>query len=151
MDNQNNRIPEIDNEGNHGEATEKPSRICDQDSISANVKCEEDNTSSRSSSQDSQSKPTPGNSSQTVDVVEISSDDELQIVGVSMTESVKKAAPGDGTDRDQNPSSSTTTSGRTSPKDVTCSVCLSEYDNKAFLDKCFRILEACICVHWLLV
>lgn len=151
MDNQNNRIPEIDNEGNHGEATEKPSRICDQDSISANVKCEEDNTSSRSSSQDSQSKPTPGNSSQTVDVVEISSDDELQIVEVSMTESVKKVAPDDGTDRDQNPSSSTTTSGRTSPKDITCSVCLSEYDNKAFLDKCFRILEACICVHRLLV
>ena len=150
MDNQNNRIPEIDNERNHGEASEKPSRICDQDSISANVKCEED-TSSHSSSQDSQSKPTLGNSSQTVDVVEISSDDELQIVEVSMTESVKKAAPGDGTDREQNPSSSTTTSGRTSPKDVTCSVCLSEYENKAFLDKCFRILEACICVHWLLV
>lgn len=148
MDNQNNRIPEIDNERNHGEATEKPSRICDQDSISTNVKSEED-TSSRFSSQDSQSKPTPGNSSQTVDVVEISSDDELQIVEVSMTESVKKAAPDDGTDRDQNPSSSTTTSARTSPKDVTCSVCLSEYDNKAFLDKCFRILEACICVHWL--
>lgn len=93
MDNQNNRIPEIDNEGNHGEATEKPSRIFDQDSISANVKCEED-TSSRSSSQDSQSKPTPGNSSQTVDVVEISSDDELQIVEVSMTESVKKSSSG---------------------------------------------------------
>ena len=143
MDNQNNRMPEIDNEGNHGEATEKPSRICDQVSISANVKCEED-TSSRSSLQDSQSKPTLGNSSQTVDVVEISSDDELQIVEVSMTESVKKAAPDDGTDRDQNPSSSTT-SGRTSPKDITCSVCLSEYENKAFLDKCFRILEACIC------
>lgn len=141
MDDQNNRIPEIDNEGSHGEASEKPSGICDHDSISANVKCEED-----TSSQDSQSKPTPGNSSQTVDVMEISSDDELQIVEVSLTESVKKAAPGHGTDHDQNPSSSTTTtSGRTSPKDITCSVCLSEYENKAFLDNCFRILAACIC------
>ncbi|CAH3190405.1 unnamed protein product [Porites evermanni] len=147
MDNQNNRRTEIDNEGNHGEATEKPSRICDQDSISANVKCEED-TSSRSSSQDSQSKPTLGNSSQTVDLVEISSDDELQIVEVTMTESVKKAAPGDGTDRDQNPSSSTTTSGRTSPKDITCSVCLSEYENKAFVDKCFHAFCYFCILQW---
>jgi len=30
--------------------------------------------------------------------------------------------------------------GNASPKDQTCSICLSEYDNKAFLDQCFRIL-----------
>lgn len=27
-----------------------------------------------------------------------------------------------------------------SPKDVTCSICLGEFDNKSFLDQCFHIL-----------
>jgi hypothetical protein len=29
-----------------------------------------------------------------------------------------------------------------SPKDLTCSICLGEFDNKSFLDQCFHILFA---------
>ena len=64
-----------------------------------------------------------------LDVVELSSDDEVQIIDV-------KGKTLDKTPQNEDQRKS----GRTSPKDVTCSVCLSEYDNKAFLDKCFRIL-----------
>ena len=78
-----------------------------------------------------QSESRMGNLSKILDVVEISSDDELQIIDVSKGQS---EAPERKKEQNQH------CSGRTSPKDTTCSVCLSEYDNKAFLDKCFRIL-----------
>ena len=64
------------------------------------------------------------------EVVELSSDDDVQIIdikGQKGAETLEK-------------SHKQHSSGRSSPKDLTCSVCLSEYDNKAFLDKCFRIL-----------
>lgn len=63
------------------------------------------------------------------DLVELSSDDEVQIIDVKRKSCEKNLQVDD-----------QCSSGRTSPKDATCSVCLSEYDNKAFLDKCFRIL-----------
>lgn len=64
------------------------------------------------------------------EVVELSSDDDVQIIDVNGQKGAKT----------QENSHEQQSSGRTSPKDLTCSVCLSEYDNKAFLDKCFRIL-----------
>ena len=78
-----------------------------------------------------QSKSRIENLSKVLDVVEISSDDELEIIDVSKGQS---GAPERKNKQNQH------SSGRTSPQDVTCSVCLGEYDNKAFLDKCFRIL-----------
>ena len=104
----------------------KPSGTHDQDE---NVKRERD------SPQVSQSESRSRNPCQ--DVVEISSDDELQIIDVNKEQNNSKA-PAYG--KEQKQQSAQSSAGRTSPKDVTCSVCLSEYDNKAFLDKCFRIL-----------
>lgn len=63
------------------------------------------------------------------DLVELSSDDEVRIIDVKRKSCEKNLQADD-----------QCSSGRTSPKDATCSVCLSEYDNKSFLDKCFRIL-----------
>ena len=84
----------------------------------------DDNTSSGLRS--SRSELCTGNVS--CDLVELSRDDEVQII--DMKRKSEKNLQAD----DQ------CSSGRTSPKDATCSVCLSEYDNKSFLDKCFRIL-----------
>lgn len=106
---------------------DKPSGTHDQDEN--NVKRERD------SPQVSQSESQLRNPCQ--DVVEISSDDELQIIDVNKEQNNSKA-PAHG--KGQKQQSAQSSAGRTSPKDVTCSVCLSEYDNKAFLDKCFRIL-----------
>ena len=64
------------------------------------------------------------------EVVELSSDDDVQIIDVKGQKGAETPEHG----QEQH------LSGRSSPKDLTCSVCLSEYDNKAFLDKCFRIL-----------
>lgn len=80
-----------------------------------------------------QSEPSTRNLSRDLDVVELSSDEEVQIIDVKGQQPASEKA----TERDHNQAHS---SGRTSPKDVTCSVCLCEYDNKAFLDQCFRIL-----------
>ena len=66
----------------------------------------------------------------TLEVVELSSDDDVEIVDVKRQKGSK--SPEHGQEQQL--------SGRSSPKDLTCSVCLGEYDNKAFLDKCFRIL-----------
>ena len=66
----------------------------------------------------------------THEVVELSSDDDVEIVDIKAQKGAKTPEHG----QEQH------LSGRSSPKDLTCSVCLSEYDNKAFLDKCFRIL-----------
>lgn len=99
-----------------GRSTEKPS-IVEYDSAS-------------DSPQSTRSESRIRNTSQELEMVELSSDDEVQIIDV-------KGQKGEQTselDRDQD------SAGRTSPQDVTCSVCLSEYDNKSFLDKCFRIL-----------
>ena len=62
------------------------------------------------------------------DLVELSSDDEVQI-------NVKRKSSEKNLQADDQCSS-----GRTSPEDETCSICLSEYENKAHLDKCCRIL-----------
>ena len=113
-----------------GTSTEKHSRTPDYDASSGSIKREED------SSQFSQSGSRLVTSSQAVDVVEISSDDELQVIEASKEQSVQKALG----DKNSDGQTRNSSSGRTSPKDVTCSVCLSEFDNKAFLDKCFRIL-----------
>ena len=64
------------------------------------------------------------------EVVELSSDDDVLIIDVKGQKGTEMLEKG----YEQH------LSGRSSPKDLTCSVCLSEYDNKAFLDKCFRIL-----------
>lgn len=65
-------------------------------------------------------------------IVEITSDDEEQIVEIEGTPPKQE---------NEHPQSSSQMSlRRKSPQlDVSCPVCLSEYDNKAFLDKCFRI------------
>ena len=63
------------------------------------------------------------------EVVELSSDDDVQIIDIKGQKGAKTLEKG----HEQH-------TGRSSPKDLTCSVCLSEYDNKAFLDQCFRIL-----------
>lgn len=69
-------------------------------------------------------------------IVEITSDDEGQVVEIEGTPPKQENA---------HPQSSSQMSlRRKSPQlDVTCPVCLSEYDNKAFLDKCFRIFFCC--------
>ena len=103
-----------DKDNNTGRSTQKPS-IVEYDSDSPPSTRSESRI--RSISQESE-------------IVELSSDDEVQIIDV-------KGQKGKDTSehcREQG------LAGRTSPQDVTCSVCLSEYDNKSFLDKCFRIL-----------
>lgn len=100
-----------------GGSTEKPSRT--------NI-VEYDSDSPQSTRSESHTR----NVTQELDVVELSSDDDVQVIDVKRQK--REKTPKHGRDQDS--------SGRTSPKDVTCSVCLSEYDNKAFLDKCFRIL-----------
>lgn len=68
-------------------------------------------------------------------IVEITSDDEGQIVEIEGIAPKKES--------EHTKSSSQVSLRRKSPQlDVTCPVCLSEYNNKAFLDKCFRILFA---------
>ena len=126
MEGQNNNSVESVNEiESNGTSTDKPSRTHDRGEN--NVKCD-----SGVSSEVSQSELQTEDASQVV--VEISSDDELQIIGVGKGQLEEKA------EENGNDSNQQSTSGRTSPKDVTCSVCLSEFDNKSFLDKCFRIL-----------
>jgi len=126
MEGQNNNSVERMNEiESNGTSTDKPSRTLNRGEN--NVKSD-----SGVSSQVSQLELQTENASQ--DVVEISSDDELQIIGVSKEQIEEKA------EKNRNNENQQSTSGRASPKDVTCSVCLSEFDNKSFLDKCFRIL-----------
>ena len=69
--------------------------------------------------------------SQIAEMVVISSDDEVEIIGVNN----RPEHEGGNNDKP-------TGCNSPSKKDTTCSVCLSEYDNKAFLDRCFRILQA---------
>lgn len=121
-----------------GTSAEKHSRTPDYDASSASIKREED------SSQFSQSGSRLGTSSQAVDVVEISSDDELQVIEASKEQSVQKALG----DKNADGQTRNSSSGRTSPKDVTCSVCLSEFDNKAFLDKCFHAFCYFCILQW---
>lgn len=71
------------------------------------------------------------------DLVELSSDDEVQIIDVKRKSCEKNLQADD-----------QCSSGRTSPKDATCSVCLSEYDNKAFLDKCFHAFCYFCILQW---
>lgn len=111
-----NDLPETKNDvGTSGGSTKKASRsqIVEYDSDSPRTTLSESRT--RNISQE---------------VVELSSDDDVQIIDVNGQKGAKT----------QENSHEQQSSGRTSPKDLTCSVCLSEYDNKAFLDKCFRIL-----------
>lgn len=111
-----NDLPETKNDvGASGGSTKKSSRsqIVEYDSDSPRTTLSESRT--RNISQE---------------VVELSSDDDVQIIDVNRQKGAKT----------QENSHEQRSSGRTSPKDLTCSVCLSEYDNKAFLDKCFRIL-----------
>lgn len=111
-----NDLPETKNDvGTSGGSTKKASRsqIVEYDSDSPRTTRSESRT--RNISQE---------------VVELSSDDDVQIIDVNGQKGAKT----------QENSHEQQSSGRTSPKDLTCSVCLSEYDNKAFLDKCFRIL-----------
>ena len=63
------------------------------------------------------------------DLVELSSDDKVQFIVVKRKSSEKNLQADD-----------QCSSGGTSPEDETCSICLSEYENKAHLDKCCRIL-----------
>lgn len=119
MEDQNNDIVEEHAElGTTGSSTAKSSR----------QQIEKDIDDSNSGLRSTQSECT-GDVCCDLEVVELSSDDEVQIIDV-------KGKALDKTPKNEDQRSS----GRTSPKDVTCSVCLSEYDNKAFLDKCFRIL-----------
>lgn len=111
-----NDLPETKNDvGTSGGSTKKASRsqIVEYDSDSPRTTRSESRT--RNISQE---------------VVELSSDDDVQIIDVNGQKGAKTPEN----------SHEQQSSGRTSPKDLTCSVCLSEYDNKAFLDKCFRIL-----------
>ena len=62
-------------------------------------------------------------------------DDEIEIVKVKTRRQDEKAA-----DRETDKELSKNQLGSESPRDQTCSVCLGEFDNKAFLDQCFRIL-----------
>lgn len=69
-----------------------------------------------------------------------STDEDRQIAEVTKGKS-KQKAPQQGNELSQS-SSQGSYARKNSQMDVTCSVCLSEFDNKAFLDKCFRILVA---------
>lgn len=71
------------------------------------------------------------------DLVELSSDDEVRIIDVKRKSCEKNLQADD-----------QCSSGRTSPKDATCSVCLSEYDNKSFLDKCFHAFCYFCILQW---
>lgn len=111
-----NDLPETKNDvGTSGGSTKKASRsqIVEYDSDSPRTTRSESRT--RNISQEE---------------VELSSDDDVQIIDVNGQKGAKTPEN----------SHEQQSFGRTSPKDLTCSVCLSEYDNKAFLDKCFRIL-----------
>lgn len=122
MEGQDDYLLESSNQVDASElSTSEPSRTLDD-----NIIKDED-----ISPESLQSKPRMEHLSKILDVVEISSDDELEIIDVSKGQS---EAPERKNEQNQH------SSGRTSPQDVTCSVCLGEYDNKAFLDKCFRIL-----------
>jgi len=115
-----NDSPETKNDvGTIRGSTKKPSRtqLVEYDSDSNSPRSIQPESYTRSISQE---------------VVELSSDDDVQIIDVKG----QKGAETLGEGHEQHSS----LSGRSSPKDLTCSVCLSEYDNKAFLDKCFRIL-----------
>ena len=63
------------------------------------------------------------------DLVELSSDDKVQFIVVKRKSSEKNLQADD-----------QCSSGGTSPEDATCSICPFEYNNKADLDKCCRIL-----------
>lgn len=74
-------------------------------------------------------------------IVEITSDDEEQIVEIEGTPPKQE---------NEDPQSSSQMSlRRKSPQlDVSCPVCLSEYDNKAFLDKCFHAFCYFCILQW---
>ena len=114
-----NDSPETENDVGTiiGGSTKKPSKtqLVDYESDSNSPRSTQPESHTRSISQE---------------VVELSSDDDVQIIDVKEQKSAEMVEKG----HEQH------LSGRSSPKDLTCSVCLSEYDNKAFLDKCFRIL-----------
>lgn len=83
------------------------------------------------------------------------SDDEVQIVGVTKREEdTGRSIKIESSDEEHCSESKhkinsasiemvcnkATVTGSASPKDLTCSICLGEFDNKSFLDQCFRIL-----------
>ena len=114
-----NDLPETENDVGTitGGSTKKPSKtqLVEYDSDSNSPRSTHPESYTRSISQE---------------VVELSSDDDVQIIDIKGQKGAETLEKG----HEQY------SSGRSSPKDLTCSVCLSEYDNKAFLDKCFRIL-----------
>ena len=114
-----NDLPETENDVGTitGGSTKKPSKtqLVEYDSDSNSPRSTHPESYTRSISQE---------------VVELSSDDDVQIIDIKGQKGAETLEKG----HEQH------SSGRSSPKDLTCSVCLSEYDNKAFLDKCFRIL-----------
>lgn len=91
--------------------------------------------------QATRSKSPTRNITRDLDIVELSSDDEVQIIDFKeeKVEETPEHGPGENS------------TGRTSPKDTTCPVCLSEYDNKAFVDKCFRILFIVIKLSYIFI
>lgn len=73
--------------------------------------------------------------------IKIESSDEEASKGVSLAPKSETGSCRDGSDNMKQPfHSKDTVVGSSSPKDSTCSICLGEFDNKAFLDQCFRIL-----------
>ena len=89
-----------------------------------------------SSNEDQQTQEDTKISRKSAELLVISDDDdEIEIVKVKTRRQEPKAA-----DRETNKELSKNQLGSESPRDQTCSVCLGEFDNKAFLDQCFRIL-----------
>lgn len=75
-----------------------------------------------------------------------STDEDRQIAEVTKGKS-KQKAPQQGNELSQS-SSQGSYARKNSQMDVTCSVCLSEFDNKAFLDKCFHAFCYFCILQW---
>ncbi|XP_020610510.1 E3 ubiquitin-protein ligase Topors-like [Orbicella faveolata] len=120
-----NDLPETKNDvGTIEASTKKPSKtqLVEYDSDSNSPRSTQPESHTRSISQE---------------VVELSSDDDVQIIDVKGQKGTETLEKG----HEQH-------TGRSSPKDLTCSVCLSEYDNKAFLDKCFHAFCYFCILQW---
>ena len=71
---------------------------------------------------------------------EMEKDDKKDVTVSGKSPEVQTEAERGDDNRKQQDSQSPANQRCRSPKDVTCSICLGEFDNKSFLDQCFRIL-----------